>query len=542
MAAAGLGVAFLSAAGAAAIALNVGSGTAAAAQAQSPQAPDYAVIIRGGTVFDGTRTGRRLADVAIKGDRIVEVGTISVSATAAQVIDARGRYVTPGFIDPHSHAAPAIGTAKLAAAVPILYQGITTVMINPDGGGLADLRPQISDIQRHTPGVNVIPMIGHNGVRREVMGLVNRRPTIAEHARMEGLVKAAMDQGAFGFSSGPFFVPGKYSRTDEIVRLAKVAARYPDAFHISHIRDESSYDVGVLRAIGELIQVSREAKLPGIITHVKMLGPSVWGQSAEAITMINSARAEGLQIYADQYPYAASASELQTALLPGWAQEGGQEAITRRLQNPEQRALIRKEMAQNMARRAGPNAMLMRNYDADPSLEGMRLDEIAKRRLQDPLDTAMDMLIKGGANIVSFNMNEKDVEALMKQPWMMTCTDGSLGEFGDGGEHPRAYGAFPRKIRRYVLERKAISMAQAIHSSTGLTAEVFGIKDRGFIRPGAYADVIVFNPATIRDVATYEKPHAYSVGMDYVFVNGRAAVDHGKVVPQRFGRVLLRGR
>ena len=480
--------------------------------------------------------------MAIKGDRIVEVGTISTSATAHRVIDARGRYVTPGFIDPHSHAAPAIGTPNLAAAVPILYQGITTVMINPDGGGPADLRPQIAEIQRHTPGVNVIPMIGHNAVRREVMGLANRSPTPAEQATMESLVKAAMDQGAFGFSSGPFIPPGKYSKTDEIVGLAKAAAQHPDAFHISHIRDESSYDVGVLAAIKELIQVSRAAKIPGVVTHIKMLGPSVWGQSAEAIRMIDSARAEGLRIYADQYPYAASASELQTALLPGWAQEGGREAIAKRLQNAEQRALIRKEMAQNLVRRGGANAIMIRDYVADPSLEGMRLDDIAKRRLQDPLDIAIDLLMNGGASIVSFNMNEKDVEALMKQPWTMTSTDGSLGAFGENAEHPRAYGAYPRKLRRYVMDRQTISMEQAIHSSTGLPAQVFAIPDRGFIRPGAYADVLVSNPATIRDVATYEKPHAYSVGVDYVFVNGRAAVDRGKVVPQRFGRILLRAR
>jgi N-acyl-D-aspartate/D-glutamate deacylase len=374
------------------------------------------------------------------------------------------------------------------------------------------------------------------------MGLANRKPTAAELARMEALVKQAMDFGAFAFSSGPFYIPGKYSETPEIVALAKVAAPYPNALHISHIRDESSYDVGVLGAVKELIEVSRQAKLPGVVTHMKMLGPSVWGKSVDAIKMINDARAEGLSIWADQYPYAASGSGLQPSLLPGWAQEGGQAAIAKRLQNPEQRALIRKEMVENMARRAGPNAMMIRGYDADPSLEGKRLDEIAKSRLQDPIDTAIDMLIKGGAGIVSFNMNESDVDNLMKQPWTMTSSDGALVKFGDGAEHPRAYGAFPRKFRRYVIERKTLPMEQAIYSSTGLTAKVFAIKDRGVLRSGAYADVLVWNPNTIRDVATYEKPHAYSEGMDYVFVNGKASVANGKVTPQHNGRVLLRTR
>lgn len=501
----------------------------------------YDVLIRGGTVLDGTGSPRRTTDVAIKGDRIVEVGSIPADATAEKVIDAAGKIVAPGFIDPHSHAAPGITTEKLAHAAPILYQGITTVLLNPDGSGPGDLRTQTVPLQKYTPGVNVAPMIGHNGVRKDVMGLANRKPTAAELKRMEALVKTAMDQGAFAFSSGPFYIPGKYSNTDELVALAKVAAQYPGAFHISHIRDESSYDIGVINAIKELIQVSREAKLPGIVTHIKMLGPSVWGKSADAIKLINDARAEGLSIWADQYPYAASGSGLQPALVPGWAQEGGPDAIAKRLQNPEQRALIRKEMVKNLERRAGANAIMIRRYEADPSLEGKRLDEIARSRLQDPLDTAIDMLGKGGAAIVSFNMNEKDVEALMKQPWTMTSTDGGLVEFGSGSEHPRAYGAFPRKIRRYVLDRNVVTLEQAIHSSTGLPAKVLGIKDRGELRPGAFADVMVFDPKTIRDTATYEKPHAYAEGMEYVLVNGQAAIAEGKLVPKRSGRLLRRG-
>ena len=522
---------------AAGFALSLMSGVSATALAQ-----DYDVLIRGGLVFDGTGAEGKAADVAIKGERIVEVGAIPATATATTVVDATGKYVSPGFIDPHSHAAPAIETPELAAAVPILYQGITTVMINPDGGGPGDLAPQITDIEAQTPGVNVVPMIGHNGVRRDVMGLENRKPTAAELASMEALVKKAMDLGAFGFSSGPFYIPGKYSETSELVALARVANTYPGAFHISHIRDESSYDVGVLGAIEELIEVSRQTGIPGIVTHMKMLGPSVWGQSEQAVEMINAARAEGLSIWGDQYPYAASGSSLQASLVPGWAQEGGQDAIAKRLQNPEQRALIRQEMVANLERRAGANAIMIRNFRADPSLNGMRLDEIARRNLQDPLDTAIDMLIKGGSSIVSFNMNEKDVELLMKQPWMMTSSDGALVAFGEGGEHPRAYGAYPRKFRRYVIDREVVSMAQAIHASSGLPAQVFGIVDRGVIAPGAFADVLVFNPETIRDVATYQEPHAYSEGMEYIFVNGQTALSQGKVTDQRHGRVLRRGQ
>ncbi|MDO8900206.1 MAG: amidohydrolase family protein [Phenylobacterium sp.] len=519
------------------LAVGLMSGASSFALAQ-----DYDVLIRGGLVFDGTGAEGRIADVAIKGDRIVEVGEIAATASAATVVDATGKYVSPGFIDTHSHAAPGIETPELAPAISVLTQGITLAMINPDGGGPADLRPQVEAIEANRPGVNVLPMIGHNGVRRAVMGLENRKPTAAELTRMQALVREAMTFGALGMSSGPFYVPGKYSDTAEIVALAKVAAEFPNAFHTSHIRDESSYDIGVLASVAELIEVSRQTGIIGVVSHMKMLGPTVWGQSEDAVKMIEAARAEGLSIWADQYPYAASSTGLSAALVPGWAQEGGGEALAKRLQNPEQRALIREGMVENLARRAGANAVMISSHRADPSLEGMRLDEIARRNLQDPLDTAIDILIQGGAGIVSFNMNEKDVELLMKQPWMMTSSDGALVTFGEGAEHPRAYGAYPRKLRRYVIERDVISLAQAIHSSTGLPAEVFAIPDRGVIRPGAFADVLVFNPETVRDVATYPQPHAYSEGMEFVFVNGKAALADGEVTSERHGRVILRGQ
>lgn len=532
------------AARAAAVALALGLAAPAFGQAPPPPPPpaDYDVIIRGGTLIDGSGAPRRTGDVAIKGDRIAIVGDVPATATAMRVVNAAGRIVAPGFIDPHSHAAPGIETAELADAKPILLQGITTVMINPDGGGPADLAPQIDRIRSHRPGVNVMPMIGHNGVRQAVMGLANRKPTPAEQARMEALVKAAMDLGTYGMSSGPFYVPGKYSETPEIIGLARVAARYPHAFHTSHIRDESSYDIGVIGAVRELIEVSRATGIIGVVTHMKMLGPSVWGKSAEAIAMIDKARAEGLSIWADQYPYAASGSGLQPSLVPGWAQEGGASALAKRLANPEQRARIRQEMVVNLERRAGANAIMIRRYPPDPSLEGKRLDEIAKARLMDPLDVAIEMLGKGGAAIISFNMAERDLEALMQQPWTMTSTDGGLVKFGDANEHPRAYGAFPRKLRRYTLDKGVITLEQAIHSSSGLPAQVFAIPDRGLIKVGAYADVIVFDPATVTDTATYEQPHSYSKGIDDIFVNGKAAVIGGQLQPDRGGRILLRDR
>ncbi|MBO9713321.1 amidohydrolase family protein [Sphingomonas sp.] len=515
----------------------------ALAAAPAPEAPaHYDVLIRGGTVFDGTGSPGRKADVAIDGDRIVKVGDVPKGATAGTVIDATGKIVSPGFIDVHSHASPGIETPELAAALPILYQGIATVVINPDGKGPADLAPQFERIRALTPGVNLVPMIGHNAVREAVMGLANRDPSPEELARMEGLVARAMDLGAFGLSSGPFYVPGKYSKTPELVALARVAARYPGAVHSSHIRDEASYDVGVLAAIAELIQVSRETGIRGVVTHMKMLGPSVWGKSGEAIRMIEAARAEGLSIWADQYPYTASGSNLAAALTPDWAQEGGPAALAERLRDPAQRARIRDAMAASLVLRGGAATIQIRDYPTDRSLEGKRLDAIAAAQGLDPRDMAIEMLIKGGAKTVSFNMSDDDVDAIMRQPWTMTSTDGALVRFGEGSEHPRAYGAFPRKIRAYVLDRPVLPMAQAIHSMTGLPAQVFGIVDRGVLKPGAFADVLVFDPRTIRDTATYEQPHAYAQGVVAFFINGRAAVLAGKATPGRFGRLLLRPR
>ena len=516
------------------------SGVALLASAGVAQAQHYDVLIRGGTVYDGSNTPGRIGDVAIAGERIVAVGVVPATATADRVVDARGRIVAPGFIDPHSHAGPNIATPALAAALPILHQGITTVIVNPDGGGPADLARQIASTRAVQPGVNVIPLIGHNAVREAVMGNVDRKATPAEQAKMEGLVTAAMRAGAYGLSDGPFYIPSKYSDTAEIVGLAKAAARFPHAVYTSHIRDEGNYDVGVLAAVNEVITVAREAKIPGIVTHMKALGPQVWGKSTQAIALIDKARAAGVQVWADQYPYTASGSSLQTALVPGWAQEGGWPALAKRLADPTLRARIRAEMAPNLARRGGANALMIRRFVPDPSIEGKRLDAIARERGLDPLDAAIDILKLGSAPAVSFNMSDADVDALMRQPWMMTSTDGELPAFGQGAEHPRAYGAFPRKLRRYVLDRPVISMQQAIHAATGLTAQVFAIEDRGTLRKGAFADVIVFDPDTVRDVATYEKPHAYSVGVGHAFINGKPAMIDGKPTEARHGRVLLR--
>lgn len=498
------------------------------------------MLIRGGRVLDGTGTPWVAADVAINGERIVAVGKLP-GATAKQVVDAAGLFVAPGFIDGHAHAGPALAQAKTAPAEPLLQQGITTVFVNPDGGGPTDLVAQRAAIEKQQPGVNVALLIGHNSVRIEVLGNEDRAPDAEELARMRALVRRAFDAGAFGLSAGPFYTPGNFSKTDEHVALARVAAEF-DGFYTSHIRDESDYNVGVVAAVDEVITVAREARLPGIVTHIKCLGPRVWGLAGEIVRHIEAARASGVEIFADQYPYEAGSTGLASALVPAWAQEGGTGALRARLANPEQRAQIRREMIENLSRRAGAANIQIRSHRANPRLEGRRLDAIARERALDPVDLAIELILAGGATIISFTIDEKDIRTFMVQPWTMTCSDGELVAPGEGVPHPRSYGPFPRKIRRYVVEEKLLTLEQAIHSMTGLPAAVFRARDRGVIRPGAFADVIVFDLAAVRDRATYEQPHQLSEGMRHVFVNGRASLRDGRITENRNGRVLARVR
>ncbi len=505
----------------------------------SARAETYDVLIRGGRLLDGTGTPWRYADVAITGDRIVAVGVIPADDTARQMVDARGLYVAPGFIDGHSHAGPALAKRELAGAGPLLAQGVTTVFINPDGGGPPNLAPQLAAIKQAGPGVNAAPMIGHNAVRIATLGYENRAPNATELDRMRGLVRAGMEAGAFAFSSGPFYTPGNFSKTDELVALAKVAGEF-GGFYTSHIRDEGDYDIGVVAAVDEVITIAREAQLPGVVTHIKALGPHVWGFSREIIQHIDAARAAGVEIWADQYPYDASATGLGAALLPAWAQEGGIGAVRGRLANPEQRAKIRTEMLANFERRGGPGAFMFRRFTPDPTIEGKRLNVVALERKLEPVDLAIDLLQKGEPSIISFNMQDDDVVAFMRQPWTMTCSDGDLVKFGEGVPHPRSYGTYPRKLRVFALDRGVITLERAVQSMTSQPAAVFHVRDRGELRTGALADVVVFDPAKVRETATYDQPHAIAEGMRFVFVNGRAAIADGKFLDVRAGRVLSR--
>ncbi len=498
--------------------------------------PMYDVVLRNGMVLDGTGNPWYRADVAIQGDRIAAVGDLT-DAHGRREVDASHLFVAPGFIDVHSHSGPGLATPGLSAAVPLLAQGITTVFINPDGGGPIDLVAQRAALEKDGLGVNAAQLVSHGTIHEEVVGMDDRDPTPAELQRMKDMVQAGMEAGAFGMSSGLFYTPAAFSKTSEVVEMAKVAARYGGVY-TSHIRDESDYTVGLMAAVDEVITVAREAGLPGVVSHVKALGPHVWGFSTAIVERVEGARSRGIEVWADQYPYEASGSSVQSALVPRWAQDGGEKAMIARLDDPSTRNRLRDEMWENLDRRGGADRLQIRRFEPDPSMEGKTLQALADAAGVDPIEMAQRLLRRGGAAFVSFNMNSGDVETLMRQPWTMTSTDGDLVPMGQGVPHPRSYGTYPRKLRLYVKEKGVIDLAHAVRSMTSLPAAVFRVKDRGQIRPGAFADVVVFDLDRVRDLATFQEPHQLSEGMVYVLVNGRLAVDGGEFTDIRAGRVL----
>jgi N-acyl-D-amino-acid deacylase len=498
------------------------------------QKPDYDILITNGRVLDGSGNPWFAADIAISADRIVAVGRLD-GATATRVVDAAGLIVAPGFIDVHSHAAEGLG-GTLHTAVPLLAQGITTVLINPDGGGPADLAAQRAALEARGVGVNIAQFVGHGAIRSEVIGLADRAPTTSELARMVALVRTGMEAGGLGLSSGLYYAPGSYATTDEVIALAKVAAEFGGVYS-SHVRDEADYSIGVVAAVQEVIRIAEEARLPGVVSHMKALGPTQWGLSMALTTRIEQARARGVQVYADQYPYDASGTGLSAALVPRWAQVNGRDAFLKRLAGSE-RERIKTAIAENLARRGGPGTLVISAYAPDPALEGKSLAAIAARRTQTPVDVVVALLEKADGGLVSFNMAEPDIAHIMRQPWTMTCTDGDLTPPGHGKPHPRGYGAFARKLGVYVREREVVALAEAVRSMTSLPAQVFGLKDRGVIRRGMSADLVTFDPATIRDAATYDAPQQLAHGVRDVLVNGVWTIDNGRPTGATPGRAL----
>ena len=492
----------------------------------------------GGMVHDGGGGAAIRADVVIRGDSIVFVGDAS-SWSADLVIDAAGKVVAPGYIDPHVHAGGDLSSRDRVRrqAAFALMQGVTTVAIGNDGQGTADVAGTMAQFERDSIGVNVGMLVGHGHLRGRVVGPDDRAPARAELDSMRVLVEKAMREGALGLSSGLYYAPGSFATTDEVVELAKVAARLGGVYD-SHIRDESSYSTGLLASIREALDVGRRSGIRVNISHVKALGVDVHGQAGAVIELIREAIADGVRVTADQYPWNASSTGLSSALLPRWSEAGGRAALLARLDNPDTAERIVVEMRENLRRRGGAESLLLTGTSipepARSLIVGHTLAERAAWTGREPVAAALGIIRDGSASVASFNMIEDDIELLMAQPFVMTGSDGS-------GGHPRKYATYPRKLRRYVLERGVITLERMIQSSTSQVADAFGLARRGRICVGCYADVIVFDPSEVRENATYTEPELLAGGMSWVLVNGVPTVANGELTGSLAGRTLRRG-
>jgi len=491
-------------------------------------AQELDLIVRGGTVVDGSGSPGRRADIGIKGDRIVFVGDAGKQA-AKRTIDATGLIVTPGFIDPHTHTAEDLANPKRSRNDAYLMQGVTTVATGNDGSSPKAIGAELAKWTQQGIGTNAVLFIGQGTVRGQVMGMSDAKPTPHQMEQMKALVDTAMREGAIGLSTGLYYTPGSYSSTEEVIELAKVAAAHHGIYD-THMRDESSYSVGLLASVQETIRIGEEAHLPVMISHIKALGADVWGQSKDVIALIDVARKRGVDVIASEYPYTASGTSVAASLVPPWAMVDGK--MLANLDDPTIHPRLIKEMTENLRRRGGADTLLMTSAK-DKSIVGKTLAQIATERKESPIDAALEILKAGGSSVASFNMKESDIEAFMREPWVMTCSDGSTG-------HPRKYGTFPRKFHEYVFTRHVISLEAAVRSSTSLTAETLGLKDRGLLKAGYFADVLVFDPKTYNERATYVEPEVLATGVRFLAVNGKLAVDNGELQPVLAGRALTR--
>jgi N-acyl-D-amino-acid deacylase len=531
--------------------------------------------IEGAQVFDGTGAPGARTDVGVGDEHIVAVGDLS-REHAGRSLNASGKALAPGFIDMHSHSDWRLWENRRAESK--IRQGVTTEVVGNCGFSPAPVAPEFLDELRgfalHVPAgmefgwrsfgayldafdadglaLNVAHLVGHGTLRIAAMGFARRVPTAPELGRMQSLLAAAMDDGAFGLSTGLIYAPGSYAETAEIVEVARAAARRR-GFYASHMRGEGG---SLLAAVTEAITVGREAQMPVQISHLKAAGRPNWGKVADALGLIDAARAEGLDVLADAYPYTASSTSLRT-LLPDWALEGGVAAMLKRLHDSGGRARIREAITstrtggppgaprgESMALRVGWDNIMLVATQARRDAEGRRLSEVAAARKREPADALLDLLVdeKGRGGVILFQMDEGDFRQALAHPAVMVGSDGSAlaptGPMAASKPHPRSYGTFPRVLGKYAREERTVTLPQAVHKMTGLPARRLGLRDRGVIRVGARADLVVFDPRGVIDVATFDDPHRYPAGIEHVLVNGRFVIKDGEHTGNLPGRVL----
>ena len=495
------------------------------------------LIIRNGKIYDGTGNSWYYGDIAIKGGKIIKIGNVS-TMQANKTINAKGLIVAPGFIDVHGHIEG--GIISTPSAENYIYDGVTTVISGNCGGSAEHIGKFLEEVNQIKTSINVASLIGHNTVRAQVMNRDNRKPTAEEQQKMNMLVDKAMKEGAVGLSTGLIYIPGTFAETEEVIELAKAAARNKGVY-ASHIRNEENKAID---AVNEAINIGKEANIPVQISHFKIGGKANWGKSNTTLDLVKTARQDGWDVSIDQYPYTASSTNLGVRL-PDWAFAGGNDSLIRRLNTPQIRISIKKEMLAQLASYKFPNYSyaVVANYPSDTSLNGKNISEInkimgRKAKAKFEAETIMDMVEKGGAQMVYNSMNEVDVKNIMKYPFSMFGADAGVPVPSKGMPHPRGYGTNARVLGKYVRDEKIISMEEAIRRMTSLAAQKFGLSQRGLLLPEYAADIVIFSEAEVNDLATFQKPHAYSKGFKYVVVNGEIVVENEKHLGTRSGKAL----
>ncbi len=498
------------------------------------QNPEYDIWISGGRILDGTGNPWFIGDVGIKGDTIAYVGP-SREATARQRLDARGKTVTPGFIDTHSHGRR--GVFEVPSAENQIRQGVTTIIEGPDGGSPLPIGEYLSRFSKVPATTNFGLMVGQGTVRERVVGLQDRKATPEEIEKMRGMVRQAMREGAFGLSTGLFYLPGTFTPTEEVIELAKVAGEM-GGIYTSHMRDEAA-KIG--DSVRELIRIGEEGHIPAQITHHKVMSGKNWGKSAETLQLVEEARRRGVDVSIDQYPYTASSTGL-AALVPKWALESGQKSFRERAGSPESRARMKLDIIRNLKEDRGSGNLknvVFASCAGDRTLSGKSLRDLTG---SDDFEKAAEHVVRlqelGGCSCIYHAISEEDVERIMRYPGTMIASDGGIPVFGEDVPHPRNYGTFARVLGRYVRERKVLTLEDAVRRMTSLPAMRFRIVDRGLLRPGMKADVAVFDAATVIDKSEFGKPHQYAEGFVHVVVNGTPVLVDGKMLQARPGRAL----
>lgn len=497
---------------------------------------EYDVVIRNGRVIDGTGNPAFFADVGVRNGKIARVGKLS--GTATRVIDAKGMYVCPGFIDVHTHADE---IAEMPLAENFVRMGVTTIVAGNCGSSTLDFERFFREVESTNVAVNVAALVGHNDVRREAMGgSFDRPPTAQELQRMKELVDRAMKAGALGLSTGLIYLPGVFSTTEEIIELAKVVAQY-EGIYTSHMRHEDSR---ILKALKEVKQISREAGIRAHVSHIKLAGPTAWGRAGEVLAFLEQAREEGLDITQDQYAYTASSTSL-SQLVPDFALEGGRDKLRERLADAAQKERIIAWMRESLRSKGRDDYeyAVIAQCRHNQTLNGLSIPRAAAKlrgetNLPAQIEIILEIQSRGGASGVFHGMNEEDLRTFMRHPNTMVACDSGLRKLGEGVPHPRGYGNNARVLARYVRERGVLRWEDAIRKMTSLPAGVFRFEDRGMIREGAFADVVIVDPAGVRDAATYDDPHHYPEGISHVLVNGFVVLDEGRHTSAKAGKAL----